>query len=420
MKIQSANEMLANEKTNVSKPGLERVLELLKRCQNPQNQLNIVHIVGTNGKGSVTTMLESIFFAAGYKTGVMRSPYMESPYDYYRINKEFVDEELYFSCVHQVCDAAAGMEDAPSEFELSTVTGLLMFAKSGCRLVFLEAGMGGKNDATHVTSNSMLTVVTHIAIDHAAWLGSNRFTILKEKMGIAGAGDSVLLAPNDTQVQQDAMKIAKENNLVLSVCKDEPVMENNESFTYKNFTGLTLGLRGAYQKDNMVTAIEAAFLLAGKGFLVNESDIRTGLAKAFLPYRFQILREKPYLILDGGHNPDCMKALRVSLQNLNLSLQLSVVTAVMRDKDYDHMYPEIDCFADEYLTVTANNSRACPASELAEILKKYQKPVEAASDFSEAADWIATRLNAGKPVLIVGSLYMMNDIDNALKERKVI
>lgn len=420
MKIELANTMLSNEITRVSKPGLERVHELLYLCGNPQIKLKILHIVGTNGKGSVTTMLESIYCAAGYKTGVMRSPCMEGPYDYYRIGGQLADEDLYSQCVTRVCEKAAQMKDSPSEFELSTVVGLLMFAESNCNIVFLEAGMGGANDATHVTRHSLLTVVTHIAVDHAEWLGSDRATILREKMLIAGPEDFVLLGPNDSEIQNAALEIANEEFFQLTICRETPVLNADGTFTYRNISGLKLGLRGAYQKENMVTVLETVTLLSTIGYPVDTKHIITGLANASLPYRFQIIREHPYLILDGGHNPDCMKALRASLEQLEDLQPLSVVTAVMRDKEYDQMYPEIDGFADEYLAVTAPNPRSFPAPEFAEWLKRFNKPVTAASDFSEAAAWIEERINNNKPVLIAGSLYMMTAIYHALQEREII
>ncbi len=420
MKIELANNMLSNENTRISKPGLERVHELLFRCGNPQQDLSIVHIVGTNGKGSVTAMLESVYCEADYRTGVMCSPCMEGPYDYFRINGQHAEEDLYVQCVNEVCGHAAQMTDSPSEFELSTVVGLLMFARSNCEIVFLEAGMGGLRDATHVSEHSILTVITHIAVDHAEWLGADREAILTEKMRIAGTGDTVLLGPNDAEVQQAAAQIAEKENYHLTICQDFPTQSADNTYTYKNISGLKLGLRGSYQKENMVTVLEAVNILSAKGYPVDSKHIKSGLAHADLPYRFQVLRENPYLILDGGHNPDCMKALRTSLEQLDNLRPLSIVTAVMRDKEYDKMYPEIDCFAGEYLAVTAPNPRSLPAPKLAEWLKRFDKPATAAADVSEAADWIAERILTNKPVLVAGSLYMMTEIFHALQEREII
>ncbi len=420
MTFEEAVKTLWNEKTRVSKPGISRIRELLARCEHPEAQFPLVHIVGTNGKGSVTSMLSSVLNAAGYKTGAMMSPFRESVYDYYRIRGELAEKQDFCRAVAGVQGAAEQMEDAPTEFELSVAVGLCLFADAGCDIVLLEAGMGGANDASHVTEHSLLTVVTHMGLDHTGWLGNSLREILEEKLGIAGSGDAVLLSPNAPETVEIAAQIAFRRGLMLMTCKEEAQPDKDGTVSYGDWKRLHLSLEGSYQRRNVAAVLETLAILERRGFPVSEDAVRTGLGQTELPFRFQICRRQPYLILDGGHNPDCIAALCKSLRELPEHGPFSVVTGVMRDKDYERMYPQLDGFAGEYLAVTADNPRAFPAAELAAYLQRFGKPTAAAADFSEAAEWIRLRLEQSKPVLVTGTLYMMHDLTSALKERHIL
>lgn len=420
MTFEEAIEALWNENTRISKPGISRVRELLTLCGHPETRFPIVHIVGTNGKGSVTAMLSGVLHAAGYRTGTMMSPFRESVYDYYRIAEELPEKPDFCRAVAKVRKEAERMEDAPTEFERSVAVGLLLFAEAGCDIVLLEAGMGGGNDATHVTEHSLLTIVTHMALDHTQWLGGTLAEILEEKLGIAGSGDAVLLGPNEKETVELAERIARRRGLALTVCCGEAQIEADGTLSYQTWKSLRLSLQGSYQRRNAVTVLNALPILARRGFLVSEDAVRAGLSRTELPFRFQICRQEPYLIFDGGHNPDCAAALCESLGALPKKEPFSVVTGVMRDKAYDQMYPQIDAFAGEYLTVTADNPRALSAPELAAYLRRFGKPTEEAADFSDAAEWIRLRLEQKKPVLVTGTLYMMQALTAALKERQII
>lgn len=418
--FEQAVELLCNERTRVSKPGISRVRELLHRLKDPQKDCPIVHIVGTNGKGSVTTMLSAIFTAAGYRVGAMLSPFQESVYDYYRINTALVNKQEFCRTAELVTKEAEQMADAPTEFERCVVVGLLLFASAGCEIVFLEAGMGGGNDATHVAEHALLTVVTHIALDHTQWLGDSLKSILQEKMSIAGEGDSVLLSPNSPQVQALAKEIAAQKNQKLYFCERQALSEADGTVSYGDFKKLRLGMAGRYQHRNLAAVLEALPHLKKSGFIVSKQAVREGLMRAGLAYRFQICRENPYLILDGGHNPDGVEALCESLALLPAKEPFCVVTGVMKDKAYEQMYARLDAFSAEYLTISPENPRAFDAKELAAYLKRYKKPVGAAADYKEAAKWIRSRLNENRPVLVTGTLYMMQALMTALKEEHVL
>ena len=420
MTFEKAIDALWNEKTRISKPGISRVRELLERCGHPEERFPIVHIVGTNGKGSVTAMLSGILNAAGYRTGTMMSPFRESVYDYYRIAGELPEKPAFCRAVARMQKEAERMEDAPTEFERSVAVGLLLFAEAGCDIVLLEAGMGGGNDATHVTEHSLLTVVAPMGLDHTEWLGGTLAEILEEKLEIAGSGDDVLLGPNEKETVELAERIALRRGLALTVCGGEARIATDGTLSYGERKGLRLSLQGSFQSRNAVTVLNALELLAKRGFPVSEEAVRVGLSQTELPFRFQICRRSPYLILDGGHNPDCIAALCESLAALPEKEPFSVVTGVMRDKAYEQMYPQLNAFAGEYLTVTADNPRAFPAPELAAYLRGFGKPTEAAADVSKAAEWIGLRLEQKKPVLVTGTLYMMQALTAALKARQIL
>ena len=168
MKIEEAYAFIKNEKTNVSKPGLSRIRKLMRLLDNPEKNMKLIHVVGTNGKGSVSAMISSVLKAGGYSVGTMSSPALFGLKDYYRILGEPVSDEDYCNAAEALSVVCGGFSDEeyPSEFELSVALGILLFAAKDCEYVVLEAGMGGQKDATNLETPGIMTVITHVAMDH--------------------------------------------------------------------------------------------------------------------------------------------------------------------------------------------------------------------------------------------------------------
>ena len=180
-----------------SRPGLERITELLDKMGNPQKQLKVIHVTGTNGKGSFCAMLESILRHSGYKTGLFTSPYIEHFEERMMVNGEMISREMLAEITSEIRPIADSMSDLPTEFELITAIGFAFFAKMNCDICVIEAGMGGRLDSTNVFDNPILSVITGVALDHTAFLGDTTEKIAVEKAGIIKKNVPVLVGNVD-------------------------------------------------------------------------------------------------------------------------------------------------------------------------------------------------------------------------------
>ncbi len=401
MNFQEAETFLCNEKTQCSKPGLERVNELLERLSFPGKTLSVIHVVGTNGKGSTSSMLTSCLVAAGYSVGTFQSPRLTGVLDYVRVNGQKPSKEAFAKACEVVANAAETMSDYPTEFELVTVVALVLFEQAGCQFAVLEAGMGGSKDATNLPYPSLMTVVTHIAKDHTEYLGTTEKAILIEKMGIAKRGEHLILGPNSATVKKHCQSICKENGLIYHHSCRRIVKQ-----AYLEH----LALKGEYQKDNLATVLAGVNQLREMGYDISEEAFVNGLAGTSLPFRFMIEEEYPDLIFDGGHNPDCAKVLVDSLLARDPNRKYVIITGVMRDKEYAVMYDMLDRISDGYITLTAPNKRALTAEEIKQYLVKYGKNIQVSKSIADAAKIALKARENGANILCTGSLYFMADL----------
>lgn len=410
--IEEAYAFIKNEKTNVSKPGLARIHKLLRLLGNPEKKFRLIHVVGTNGKGSVTTMLSSVLTEQGYKTGTMMSPALSGLKDYFRINTEPVSDEQYIEAVETLKIVCGGFSDEeyPSEFELSVALGVVMFANAGCDFVILEAGMGGAYDATNLEKAGILTVITHIAIDHEKYLGSTLSEIAGNKVNIAKNGEAIVLSENEKEVRRIVKDYAFEHD-----CPYVYAPEGDYPLT-KESTGAKLSLVGLFQQTNAKTVAAAVYALGLQGVYIGRDAFKNGLEKAKLPFRFQIRRSNPYFIMDGGHNPDCMKALSECLAVFPKNTKFAVVTGVMADKDYCAMYPLILPYVSKFYTVTPDNPRSLSAKDLAKYLKSIGAEAVSMKSLEDAAEAAAKEYRTGSNVLCTGTLYMMHELEQKIRD----
>lgn len=409
MTIDEAYAYVKNERTNVSKPGLSRIHKILRLLDHPEKDLKLIHVVGTNGKGSVTAMLSSILTCAGYRVGSMSSPALKGLKDYYRIQLQTVSDEAYIDAVTRlqvVCEALP-FEEYPTEFEMSVIIGILMFLQADCEYAVLEAGMGGAKDATHLETPGILTVITHIAKDHMQYLGDTEQEILLEKIGIASEGEPVVLGINKPEIRRSCDLYCFEHGNPFLYAEDSCITFSKNSLNAK------MSLPGLYQQENAKTVCAAVYALRQQDIYISNDAIRMGFANAILPYRFQFRSLKPYFIMDGGHNPDCIQALTESLSMLEDEPKFIIVTGVMADKEYTSMYPMLLPFAERFITVTPNNSRSLPAKKLKKYIESIVAEADAAGTIDKAAELAAEYYRKGKNILCTGTLYMMKDLEDA-------
>lgn len=394
-----------------SRPGLSRTSELLSRLGHPERELRFVHIVGTNGKGSTAAMLEHILHKAGYVTGLYTSPYLWRFHERIRVNgAEITDDELG-EVADYVRRFAEEMEDHPTEFELVTCIALEHYRRRGCDIVVLEAGLGGRLDSTNAIPAPEVAVITNIGLDHTELLGDTVEKIAAEKGAVVKPGCEAVLYGQADSVEAVIADICRTQGVSLAVADFTKLRIREDSrsgqcFDYGDLSGLSIRLLGEHQRKNAAVALETVFALRRRGWAIPEEAIRRGLAQAQWPGRFEILGERPWFIVDGGHNPQCAATVAANLDAYFPGEKAVFLMGVLADKDYAGLTGQIADRARAFVTVSPDSPRALPAEELAEHLARYGLPVTVCGSIAEGVSTAAALAGTTGLVCALGSLYM--------------
>jgi dihydrofolate synthase/folylpolyglutamate synthase len=395
--------------------GLETTRKLAALAGNPQANLRFIHVAGTNGKGSTSAMLESIYRAAGLRVGLFTSPHLVSFRERLQVNREFVSEADVARLVEEI---QAGLKQFPAEahptmFEVVTVMALKFFAEQKCDLVIWETGLGGRLDATNIVT-PLASVITNIAFDHTQWLGDTLEKIAAEKAGIIKPGVPVITAAGEPAALGVIERVARKNHSTLTRANVNPAS------TFPP----PASLPGEHQKINAALAVATVGVLQ-KQIPVTDGQIRAGLAQVNWPGRMQIIeRDGQKIILDGAHNVAGAEVLRAALQSLppisapaqagrggKLAGAVSgaplLIIGVLGDKDWRTICEILAPLARKILAVPVASGRTAAAEELAAVLAAANPPAEtvACKNISEA-------LNACKDeplVVVAGSLYLIGE-----------
>lgn len=403
-----------------SVPGLSRTAELLHRMGDPQKKLRFIHIAGTNGKGSTAAMLESIFRTAGYCTGLYTSPYITRFHERMQVNGCAIADEQLCAITEAVQPLADAMDDCPTEFELITCIAMEYFARSGCDIVLLEAGMGGALDSTNVIDCPECAVICTIGLDHTEYLGSTTAEIARTKAGIFKENGLCITHPAESTVEAVYQEAAKERNLDWRIAATDAVVPKfhdlgGQVFEYGNYHDLTLPLLGRHQLCNAAVVLTVVDAMRERGWTISEQQVADGLAATQWPGRFEVLqRTSPLFIVDGGHNPQCMQAVVQNLQDYLPGRQVTLLAGVMADKDTAAMFRMLQPYVSHAVAVTPNNPRAMQAEALAQLLQDNGMPAAAANSIEEGVKQACNLAGANGVVLALGSLYMVGDIRAAV------
>ncbi len=430
--IQSIPPFVPRELKEGEEPfGLKTLTELLRRLGDPHKKLKYVHIAGTNGKGSTAAFTQSILMEAGYRTGLYTSPAILSFTERIRVDREEIPMEALGRLTEKVRAVADVMvregEGAPSEFELVCAIAFLYFVEEACDVVVLEVGLGGRLDATNVIEHSDLSLITTISYDHMTTLGNTLEAIAGEKAGIIKEEGLVLVHPQKPSVEDVFRKVCFEKNAEfhLAVLPERAEEYDLEGQTFelaleegsKEKTKIHTGLLGAYQSENAAMAAEAALLLRKKGYRIPVEAILKGIDKAVWPGRFELLKKKPYVIVDGGHNEEGAEVLKESLLRYFPEKKIRFVTGVLRDKEYAKMYRGLLSLADRFYTVTPPSVRALPGEELAAYLKEQGAETLAFSSPREGLQAALKDAGEGDVICVFGSLYYLGEVRELLLNR---
>ena len=396
-------------------PGLTRTQELLSRMGNPQNNLRFIHVAGTNGKGSTCAMLSSILQQAGYRTGLYTSPYITCFNERMQVNGQNISDEMLCEITAFVRPHAQAMEDIPTEFELVTAIGFEFFKRMGCDIVILECGMGGEFDSTNVIPTPEAAVLCRIGLDHMQQLGSTLPEIAKTKAGIFKEGGLCITYPACEEVEAVYKCAAEERNLrwiKADFGRLHPVCHSlsGQAFVFDDFGELKLSLLGKNQLDNAALVLTIVEELRAKGWDIPESAVRNGLKLVSWPGRFELIHTAPIVIVDGGHNPQCLESLRENIDEYLPGKDIVAIVGVMADKEYEKMFlPILPCIR-RFVTVAPPNPRALGAEALADFLCALGADAIPAASVAEAVQIGKSLLHDDSVLLAFGSLYLLGEL----------
>lgn len=397
------------------KPELTRMELLMEKLGNPHRELKFVHVAGTNGKGSTTVMLSSILREAGYKVGTYTSPYIVDFRERIVLDGEMISQKELAALVSEVADAATAVEqeyDAPREFEFITACALLYYHRKQCDIVVLEVGLGGRYDATNIIPAPLVSVICPIGLDHVELLGDDLAGIAREKCGIIKTGCAVVTNPTQPP---EALDVILEHCRRLHCALALPQLTqlkplhngiDGSRFVYHGYE-FGLSLVGKHQVDNAITAIDAALTLTGCGFAITLPQVASGIAKAYIPGRFEVFAGSPTVILDGAHNPHGMSALRESIFSSGLG-RVTAVIGMLADKNSAEALDIIAPYLEEIVVTEPDSPRALPAAELGRLAANYCRTITIEPDCQKA---VRLAMNSGcNTVLIFGSLYLVSSV----------
>lgn len=421
--------MTAFEKVNIylkkaaekgSVPGLSRIKSLLEMLGNPQEKLKVIHVSGTNGKGSFSSMLSSILTQADFCVGYFSSPFITTVNESFRINCEAVSEDLFSAVMEKVIEKAEIMTDSPTEFELLTACAFLMFLDCKCDICIIECGLGGDTDATNVISAPVLSVITNVRKDHCKFLGNTITQIAYHKAGIIKENCSVLYGGECNEafevIKSKAFEMsAKLYTADLRRLSDEKFSFEGTEFSFGDHHDLKLPLIGMYQTYNAANALTAVDILRENGYKISRKAVYDGLKKCSWHGRFEIMARDPIIIFDGAHNPDGMEISVRSIKHYFNSKPVALLMGVMADKEY-YLYGDmLKNISDIVFTVTPNNPRSLNCKKLYSVLNENGIKSVFFEDF---ADGVKNALEYAEtnemPLVVLGSLYMYSDFKKEL------
>ncbi len=406
------------------RPGLERVTAILDRLDRPQDALRVVHVVGTNGKSSTTRYCEALLRAHGRRSGAYVSPHILGWNERVLVAGEPIDSRRLGRCVMRVADQAARLpqeQGVATQFEVLTAAALLAFAESGVEDLVLEAGLGGRLDATNVVQ-ARVVVLTNVELEHTHVLGDTREQIFDEKAAVIKGGEVVFGALDGLEGRARAICTATGARAhVLGA--DFTVRGDPGSFAVEDVAldvqldGLALATPASYQVTNAGLAIVAARLLLGG---LDDARTRRALGAVRVPGRFQVIGQHPLVIADGAHNLHGLRQLMRSLAALALPAPRVGVVAIMRDKGYRDMLAELAPHFDHLVCTQAAEARSMTAEELAMVVADVTRAVgvvvavSACPDPRMALESARELAGADGFVLVTGSLFLLEDLRDTI------
>lgn len=392
---------------------LDRMDRALGLFEHPERHFPSIHVAGTNGKGSTSAMLQRILSLAGYRTALYTSPHLVSFTERMRVGDKEIAPEEVVELADEIEQRTAAVDLPLTFFEFVTVMAFVYFAREKIDLAVVEVGLGGRLDATNLVM-PVVSVITTISKDHEAYLGADVLSIAREKGGIIKHRVPVVggkLLPEVTELIRSIADEHAAQSYFLGT-DYEIFLQNEEFFDYtgikQHFLDLTLGLRGRHQRANAAVAL-AALELVSDHFPTSERAVREGLATVCWPGRFEVMLERPTVILDGAHNGEGVKALVDGLGDMARGRKVKLLFAAMADKEWDLMVNTLVKIADEIVFTRVDMERSADPKQLAESVHD-RIPYRVITNSATALRTLFDEALADDIIVIAGSLYLLGEI----------
>lgn len=413
--------------------GLDSIKNLMERLGNVQEQFHILHVAGTNGKGSVCAMLSEILKAAGYRTGVYSSPAVFTPEEIIQVNGTAIAPEEFARLADRVQAACEDMQKEglphPTAFEVETAIAFCFFHEQACEYVVLETGLGGEQDATNLIRHPVCSVLTSVSRDHMAFLGNTLREIAAAKAGIIKPGCPCVSAAQQPEVMEVFKQAAAQKGSEFYAADPSSIRK----FTYDGLhsyfeadwkaedssgavlTG-TLALTGACQRENLACVLETVRVLRGKGLSLAQEAVLRGLAHVHLPGRMEQIAKKPDFYIDGAHNEGAARRLRETVEHCMAGHKIVYIIGVFADKEYEKILQLLLPYAAQVFTVTPCHPRALDGRKLAEKVHGNCPKAVFVPDFKQAASEARKAAGTEGVVLAFGSFSYLKEIKETAEQ----
>lgn len=398
-----------------NRPGAEVSALMLEKLGKPQQDMSVIHIAGTNGKGSVSAFLCSILKEAGIRTGMFTSPHLVDFRERICVDGQMISREEVTKLGNMLLEENFGT--VPTMFDYCLVMALLYYRDRQCQAAVIETGLGGRLDSTNAIGVPEVTVITKIGYDHMAILGDTLDKIAAEKAGVIKKGTKLVMESQEQEAMEVLLKTAEKEEVTEPKTADirdvtECRYENGRQyFSYKKYENLEMAMLGVHQYENAAAAILAAeIFLKDRGISENQAEyyIREGIRKTRWEGRMEILNTDPFLMVDGAHNGNGVAALAESLCTLFPGEKFHFVMGVMADKDYEEMIEKLLPLALDFKTVTVESERALTAQELSEKIRA--KGICDTGILGSFDELMPDRLDVSHKTIVFGSLYFVGEI----------
>ncbi|WP_188206293.1 bifunctional folylpolyglutamate synthase/dihydrofolate synthase [Alkalibacillus aidingensis] len=422
MNEQEAIDWIHQQLTFGIKPGLKRVEWLLEQLDRPHDELKLIHIAGTNGKGSTVTYLRNILQEHDYQVGTFTSPYIEKFNERISINGIPIPGSQLVELVQQIQPLCKQLSEtdlgSPTEFEIITVMAFLHFKKEGVDYAIIEVGLGGRLDSTNVI-NPLLSIITTIGYDHMNILGDSLEQITYEKAGIIKKKTPVISGVQQSSAKQIIQKVAQENQSPLYQLGQEFKTVNHhssatgEQFHYmsKKLTldHLKITMFGRHQINNSALAIHGYLALSEiENFSYSKAAIKTGLTQSKWPGRFEYIQTEPDIVLDGAHNYEALETLVTTLNQRYRTDQIHILCSVVKNKPIEQM---VKLLTKNYRHITITTFDFHQKYGYYELREKFEKiDILVERDWKLALEQLRDKLKADEVLVVTGSLYFISEV----------